>query len=421
MEGRLNRPAVFYLFLPPGSRKITDLRMFRRYPEHLQPLIPKIICHDQEPLCWDQYTDDQPDMQEHRQQMNKRFYQRTGIQNWLQLHDLNLGQGTCEYAGVSIFDETVLLHSEINSRDLQKYQSNGYAPAFCLSHAMIAQDWYRFAKHDARLNQASGDIQPFLIYSRGFTGSREYRPKFLERLVQMNLAPLSRISCLKEENNQFLRDFQPTNFCWRLDEPDLVLSLRDCQVPSTASADYDVEDIQNTACQIVLETRFDGDCLHFTEKTFRAIATAQPFMLLAAPGALALLRHYGFETYHGLIDESYDLVHESFFRMEAVLAEMARLSRMNDSQWAKWRAAAQHIAKRNQQRFFSDEFTDLIWDECINNIDRALDQVIKTRGNEWMLQRRLMRANSVNDQHSVQYRNYETIKALRLRQLRHGR
>lgn len=423
IEGRIDRPSVFYLFLPNGSRQIIHLRPLRAYPESELPLLPKIICHDQEPLCWNQYTDDQPEMQDHRRSLDNSFLSWTGVPDWLGLQDLNLDQATCAFGGISIFDQSVLLHSELNSKELMRYQQAGYVPAFWLSHAMIARDWYRYARHDVRLAHRVDHAlrAPFLIYSRGFTGTREYRPRFLEYLCEMDLIDHCMVSCLHRENDQDLQSFQPQNPQWRLQRPDRVLSLPECQAPSSSSAEYAVDDIRATACQVVLETKFDGDCLHLTEKTFRALATAQPFLLMAAPGALALLRRYGFETYHGLLDESYDHIKDSGARMLAVLTEMKRLSSMSQSQWQHWRQAAQSVAYRNQARFFSDEFCHMVWQECIDNINHALDQCYRTKGHRWMMHRHLMRSHSLDRHRIYARRPNEKNKLRQLRLLRQGR
>lgn len=400
-----------------------DLKPLRSYPKSQLPLLPRIICHDQEPLCWNQYTDDQPQMQEHRQYLDQCFKSWTGVSGWFQSANLNLDQATRVFGGVSVFDQPVLLHSELNSPELDRYRQAGYIPAYWLSHAMIARDWYRFANHDHRLQQRINQPMQhaFLIYSRGFTGSRQYRLRFLEQLCVLNLVRYAKVSCLHQENATTLQDFSTTDLAWRVHDPRLLMSLPECQAPSSASAAYDTDDIVTTACQVVLETKFDGSCLHLTEKTFRPLATAQPFMLLAAPGALALLRHYGFETFHGLIDESYDQIQDSQQRMIAVLTEMTRLSGMSQSDWAQWRAAAQSVAYRNQQRFFSDEFANMIWDECFSNLSQSLDQSFVTRGKNWLMHRRYLR--SLADDHAQAYlrRTNEINKLRQLCALRQGR
>lgn len=420
IESRIAQPAVFYLFLPPGSKKINDITPLRAYDPDQIPLMPKVICHDQECVDWDQYTDQQCQMRQHRLELNQHFQQDAGVQDWLQLHDLNLDQATCRYGGISVFDRTVLLHSELNSPELERYARHGYQPAYWFSHAMIARDWYRYAQHDQRL-RPQPLTKPFLIYCRGFTGSREYRPKFLEALIDTHLVSFSHVSCLDRENHQDLCRFQSVNPDWRVASPEKLLALPRCGVDSTASADYDPEHISTTACQIVLETQFDRSCLHLTEKTLRPLATAQPFMLLAAPGALALLRRYGFQTYSGLIDESYDQITDPVARMRAVLVEMSRLSSMDTNTWNTWRSTAQVIARANQARFFSPEFADFVMQECVTNLDVALRQVMMSRGHRWLAQRRQLRLNRPRNWHQYLHRPNERAKATVLRQLRQGR
>jgi hypothetical protein len=47
-----------------------------------------------------------------------------------------------------------------------------------------------------------------------------------------------------------------------------------------------------------------------TEKALRPIACGQPFILAATPGSLQYLRSYGFKTFSGYIDETYDTIQE---------------------------------------------------------------------------------------------------------------
>ena len=57
--------------------------------------------------------------------------------------------------------------------------------------------------------------------------------------------------------------------------------------------------------EIVSETLYrDG---HFiTEKTTKPISCCLPFLVLSSPGYLKYLQSYGFKTFDGIIDESYD-------------------------------------------------------------------------------------------------------------------
>jgi hypothetical protein len=54
------------------------------------------------------------------------------------------------------------------------------------------------------------------------------------------------------------------------------------------------------------ETVYFGQRQHLTEKTFKAIALEMPFVLVAPAHSLEYLRSYGFKTFDGIFDESYD-------------------------------------------------------------------------------------------------------------------
>lgn len=61
---------------------------------------------------------------------------------------------------------------------------------------------------------------------------------------------------------------------------------------------------------IVLETHFDADGsggAFLTEKTFKPIKNAQPFVIVGTPGSLQCLRELGYRTFDSVLDNSYDL------------------------------------------------------------------------------------------------------------------
>lgn len=70
------------------------------------------------------------------------------------------------------------------------------------------------------------------------------------------------------------------------------------------------EHYTNAYFNIVLETHFDADGsggTFLTEKTFKPIKNAQPFVLVAPPGSLQCLRDLGYRTFDSALDNSYDL------------------------------------------------------------------------------------------------------------------
>jgi hypothetical protein len=297
---------------------------------------PTLFCHDQEPLNFDLYSENGSYVND----FYTLFEQHRKISVNPALKNTNLRLTIPN----SLQKTWTLLHSEINSKNLDYYESTGqFIGAYWWSHAAISRDWYRYAQYDKALNPASDVSKLFLIYCRAFTGSREYRVEFLDRLKSLSVLEHCQIG-----------------------------SFHSNSVGSDASAIYDVDDYNNTAINIVLETVVD-ERIHLTEKILRPIACGHPFMLAAGPGSLALLRKYGFETFNPYIDESYDLIHNPQERLNAIGNEMCRLSKIPKQQLIELLTNCFVIAQRNKKKFFSDDFFKQVTNELQDNVQTAFD------------------------------------------------
>jgi len=303
-----------------------DARQTIRYTE-----VPVILCNDQEPLDFDLYNDDCL-----LEQLDHTFSYKKEIIRHLAQSVKNLNLRWIQPAHKA--NHWVLLHSELNSPQVTQYESTGlFKGAYWWSHAVIALDWYRFARYDARLTDTSQPIKAnFLVYARGTTGKRAYRKFFLEQLQHINSVQLGSID--------------PT-----------------VSVTSDSSATYNPQDFAQTRCSIVLETVYDQR-IHLTEKTLRPLACGHPFMILNGPGALETIRSYGFKTFHPYIDESYDSEPDPKKRMDKVLAEMHRINSSSEKyQKFIWDGCAE-IASYNKQLFFDDKFIWRVKTELIRNV-----------------------------------------------------
>jgi len=67
----------------------------------------------------------------------------------------------------------------------------------------------------------------------------------------------------------------------------------------------------------------------FTEKVLKCFAFYHPFIVIGLPGTLELLREQGFLTFNSIIDESYDKILNDDKRLNAALAEIEKINRMN--------------------------------------------------------------------------------------------
>lgn len=407
LAGVFDLPVYLYEFYPHGSRSIYHLRGVTDLTTAQQQKDPVVICNDQEPLNYELYQD-------HSQETIEKFF-RTEYKHLLYdryrhvLKNSNLRLGI----GFNIFDKVILIHSEKNSNDLELYQANNFVGLYYWAHAFIARDWYRFAEHDKRLEMPRAPKTIFLIYCREWSGTREYRLKFQELLVEQNLHANS-ITSIKKTNDNTAADehvfrnkkLVPNNF-------EFLEKLADNYVGSGESAAYDPKDFVDTKISVVLETIFDGSKIHLTEKILRPIACGHPFILAAGPGSLAYLREYGFKTFDPWIDESYDQETDSVIRLEKIIKSMKQFSDLPCGDQEKIYKKIVKIAEHNREWFFSKKFMNLINQELATNAKHAVSEVLKTRGKIFLTR------NKSRAQNFIEF-NKENRKTmvLRLRQLR---
>lgn len=75
---------------------------------------------------------------------------------------------------------------------------------------------------------------------------------------------------------------------------------------------------RNSFVNLVTETRFCSPMPNIGEKTLKPIAVFRPFIIMAAPNTLQLVRSLGFKTFDRWWDESYDNILNHHERFEAI-------------------------------------------------------------------------------------------------------
>ena len=80
---------------------------------------------------------------------------------------------------------------------------------------------------------------------------------------------------------------------------------------------------------IVGETSHQNNQVFITEKTAKPIIAKRVFVLFAAQGCLEFLRSHGFQTFDGIIDESYDSIEDDQLRWNAACKQMSWLLTQN--------------------------------------------------------------------------------------------
>jgi hypothetical protein len=350
---------IIYRFWPHGSKKIEDFHPLHTFDWVKNTTLPHLLCNDQEPLEFDFYQNYQGE-----------------VNSWVQLlikyncyKNRNLKQFT-------MFDQSVLLHSEKRSHNVEKYQSNGFIPVYYWSHAIISLDWFRFAQH---VTQKKKNKKTFLIYNRSWIGTREYRIKFSELVHVNNLLSqcLTTFNCVDRQDNIHYCDYFFKNPIW---QPKTDFSKHFCSSSATSnsSADFELLDYESTNIEVVLETLFDDSRLHFTEKILRPIALAQPFLLAGSHGGLDYLKSYGFRTFESVWDESYDSIPDPYTRLESIIKTMKTISQWDPKTRTKKLQAAQDIADYNKAHFFSESFFNLVNSELVQNLQQGLTKLDST-------------------------------------------
>ena len=396
IQGLAKHPVILYVFRPHGSKDIFDLDRFelQLFSFSLDLAIP-IICHDQEPLDFKSREFNHDHDQLSRLLNNRNPWGRKRPQSCI---DKDISFYQSDYESFPDFclnwlkiitwensNSQILLHSEKNSLDVEKFSQSGFVPVYYWSHAVIARDWYRFAEHDTRLQNKKKE-KTFLVYCRDWTPLREYRLKFLDLLIDADLSNDCVIST-QHVNHQgvHLRDYQVQDERFAVNTEKL-LQIPDNMTSASSSADYDVDHINRTSISVILETVVDGNKVHLTEKILRAIACGHPFVLVAGPGALSYLRDYGFQTFNHIFDESYDNELDLIKRLEMVVSTMCEIQKLDQAQWRE----INRVAEQNRQRFFSEDFIKQVTDELQTNLSQAID-IAQDRGIFWEYRKYLRR------------------------------
>lgn len=118
----------------------------------------------------------------------------------------------------------------------------------------------------------------------------------------------------------------------------------------SAWTDKNADAHRNSYFYVCTETYVHGEYKMLTEKVFKPIVNFQPFVFLAYPGALQLLRDLGFRTFSPFIDESYDTEPNESIRIQKIYAEITRLCNMTKEEIHAWYWSMEDILIHNHNR-----------------------------------------------------------------------
>jgi hypothetical protein len=95
-----------------------------------------------------------------------------------------------------------------------------------------------------------------------------------------------------------------------------------------------------------------------TEKVWKPIISFQPFVLISTKNSLNKLREWGFKTFDGFIDESYDELNTYEERKKIIYSEIKRLCSKSIEELDDWYWEMEDILKYNYNYFFNTFIID---------------------------------------------------------------
>lgn len=116
------------------------------------------------------------------------------------------------------------------------------------------------------------------------------------------------------------------------------------------------EHYTNSYLNVVLETHMDADQssgVFLTEKTFKPIKHAQPFVLFGAANSLARLRDLGYRTFDSVIDNSYDSISNTTQRWAHLIKILNDMFAGGHQNMHKIYCACQQDLLHNQKHFLA--------------------------------------------------------------------
>ena len=289
----------------------------------------------------------------------------------------------------------IIVHSELNSPEVRELESE-FVPVYVFWHGLVSRDWYRHWKYNKQCRpnpERAQSEKRFLLYARAWTGSRKYRLRFIEQVIDNNLNDSFKHNFFELDDGEYYQehtdcvitdyfppqqqvstDYQHTDRVRHIEEIVRKDNKDKVVIDGNSSAYIHEDDYNSTAIQVVAETLFETEKIHLTEKTFQPIVAGQPFLTLSAPGTLKLLKYYGFHTFDHVWDESYDQVVDPEERMKLVINEITKLNEMDQEQFQEVYNQCLEVCEHNRKHFFSDAFEQQMLTEYDHNMRTAFNK-----------------------------------------------
>jgi hypothetical protein len=289
--------------------------------------------------------------------------------------NLDIAESTSNSAGY-------MLTSEKDSEMLTRICKNfGWKPLYYFFHGWAALDWYRgYDKTFLITPPAQRQItKTFVAPNRIVAGERQHRLEMLYHIFKNNMTH-NHISCpavCPAENISILEAIKPMIAKY----PDIESVFASQSLPINFEGETDhpmhscwlslFDQCAESLLYLVTETVATGRRHHLTEKTFKPIAMGMPFVIVGTRGSLEYLRSYGFRTFEGIWDESYDQADDAV-RIERIASLLRSLDELSTESKQELFDQCQEVIEHNWNHFYGGGFEAVLWkelNEMLNEIE----------------------------------------------------
>lgn len=248
----------------------------------------------------------------------------------------------------------------------------GWKSHYYFFHGWAALDWYRgYDKTFLITPPAQRQItKTFIAPNRIVAGERQHRLEMLYHIFKDNMGN-NHISCpavCPAENISILDAVKPLVEKY----PDIksVFAAQSLPINFKGETDHPMhscwlslfDQCAESLLYLVTETVATGRRHHLTEKTFKPIAMGMPFVIVGTRGSLKYLRSYGFRTFEGIWDESYDDA-EDEVRIQRIASLLRSLDELPPEGKQDLFDQCQEVVEHNWNHFYSGGFETVLWKE----------------------------------------------------------
>jgi hypothetical protein len=248
----------------------------------------------------------------------------------------------------------------------------GWKSYYYFFHGWAALDWYRGYDKTFLIKpvQERKITKTFIAPNRIVAGERQHRLEMLYHMFKQGMLD-NHISCpavCPAENISILDAVRPLVARY----PDIEQVFADQSLPINFAHETDhpmhscwlslFDESAESLLYLVTETVATGRRHHLTEKTFKPIALGMPFVIVGTRGSLEYLRSYGFRTFEGIWDESYDLEPDDV-RIERIASLLRSLDELPAEAKQNLFDQAREVVEHNWNHFYGGGFEAVLWQE----------------------------------------------------------